>query len=299
MTAGELLHIVEIRTKVVSVSSFLIGTAYAAVSGEGFSWTMAGLMFAAVVCVDLGTTGFNSYYDFIHGVDTRESDLDGDKVLLRGRTRPGLALAISSVCFLAAAALGMMIGYLVGWWIVGVGAVCMAVGYLYSGGPFPLSRTPLGELLAGGFMGGVLVVLSFAVQTGHLTSGAVWLSLPSSVLIGAILSVNNTCDIEGDRRGGRRTLSILLGVRRAEWVVYGLAVMAFLLAFGLIGVRVLPPWAALPLTVAALISGGEFRSMHQRGYSHATKGRAMASISKVFVLFTVALLIGLLPFGRR
>ena len=38
-------------------------------------------------------------------------------------------------------------------WLLPIGLVCMAVGYLYTGGPFPISWTPFGELFSGVFMG--------------------------------------------------------------------------------------------------------------------------------------------------
>jgi len=293
MNRGDFLRIVEIRTKVVSVSSFLIGTTYAAAGGYGLSWPLAVLMLAAVILVDMGTTGFNSYYDYIHGVDTPASNLDGDKVLLRGEVRPRVALAVSAGCFLLAAALGLLIARQVGGWIIGVGALGMAVGYLYSGGPCPLSRSPIGELLAGGFLGGLLVTLSFMVQSGSLTAGGLAVGLPSTAMIASILTVNNTCDLEGDRRGGRRTLSILIGTRRSEWVIYSLGALAYLLAFALVVTGVLPWLASLPLALAAALSVAEYRRMHRRGFSHLTKGPSMASISKVFLGFTAAMAIGL------
>ncbi|MGD8378066.1 MAG: prenyltransferase [Gammaproteobacteria bacterium] len=293
MTRNDFLRIVEIRTKIVSVSSFLIGTVFAAVSGAGFSWSLALVMFAAVLCVDMGTTGFNSYYDFVNGVDRPDTDIEGDKILLRGDTRPAAALAISGGFFLAAAGLGLVIGLMAGWQIIVVGTVCMAAGFFYSGGPYPLSRTPFGELLAGGFLGWVLIALSFVVQTGRLTPAAVWLGLPSTALIASILTVNNTCDLVGDRRAGRYTLSIALGARRSEWVIYGLGALAYGLAFALIGSGILTLPAVIPLALAALVSASEYRRMHGRGFSPATKAASMASISKVFVAFTAALLIAL------
>ena len=71
----DFLKIVDIRTKIVSVSSLLVGSAWAlAVAPERFSWALFGLMAAATLLIDMGTTGFNSHFDFVTGVDTRESD---------------------------------------------------------------------------------------------------------------------------------------------------------------------------------------------------------------------------------
>ena len=38
--------------------------------------------------------------------------------------------------------------------------VCMAVGYLYTGGPVPIAYTPFGEIVSGFFMG-MLIILNF------------------------------------------------------------------------------------------------------------------------------------------
>ncbi|TVR00949.1 MAG: prenyltransferase, partial [Spirochaetaceae bacterium] len=185
--------------------------------------------------------------------------------------------------------LGALIGYLVGIEIIIVGAACMAVGFLYNGGPLPLSRTPLGELFAGGFLGFVLVTLSYYVHTRSLDPGAVLIGLPSFLLVASILTVNNTCDLDGDRAAGRWTLSIVLGRRGGELVVYLLGAAGFGLALALGAVGVLPRWTMVPLAVAAILAAREYRGMHRRGYSHETKGPSMGSISRVFLLYTVAM----------
>ena len=46
----------------------------------------------------------------------------------------------------------------------------MAVGYLYTGGPFPISWTPFGELFSGVFMGMFIIVIAFFIQTGNIQS---------------------------------------------------------------------------------------------------------------------------------
>ena len=56
----------------------------------------------------------------------------------------------------------------------------MAIGYLYTGGPIPISWTPFGELFSGLFMGMIIIVLSFFIQTEMfkvMLSGLVFQSL--------------------------------------------------------------------------------------------------------------------------
>ena len=142
-TLADLAKIVELRTKVVSMSSLAIGTLWAAAAGS-FSWLTFALMLAATLCVDLATAGFNSYYDHRHGVDTRETDVDGYKVLVHGTIDPRIALRVALGLFLLAGAFGLALGARVGWEVVGVGVVCMLIAWSYRGGPWPLSTLPVG-----------------------------------------------------------------------------------------------------------------------------------------------------------
>lgn len=291
MTVNDFLRIVEIRTKIVSVSSFLIGTLFAIYAGDSFSLLRLLIMAAAVLCVDMGTTAFNSFFDFQSGVDTLDSDQEGDKVLLRTGVGPGHALLIAVGLFGIAVILGLVLAVMIGIEIAIVGAASMAVGYFYTGGKRPISRTPLGELFAGGFLGWVLVALSYYVQTETLGTEIALLGLGSLLLIAAILTVNNTCDIEGDTTAGRKTLSILLGRSHGEALVYLEVSAGYAVAVTLSLTSILPARTLILLGVAIVLTLVEFRTMHKRGYSHETKGPAMGSISKIFSLYTLAIVL--------
>lgn len=89
----------------------------------------------------------------------------------------------------------------------------MAIGYLYTGGPIPISWTPFGELFSGLFMGMIIILLSFFIQTGNVQGYAVWLSIPIVITIGLINMGNNIRDRVKDKASGRKTLPILLGKR--------------------------------------------------------------------------------------
>ena len=293
MTLYQFARIVEIRTKIVSISAYLIGTLLAVYQTGSFDPGVALLMLLAVLAVDMGTTGFNSFFDYYRGVDSRETNRESDKVLVHQGVPPGIALLVSLALFALAMPLGILLAFLVGWELIPVGALCMAVGYLYNGGPLPISRTPLGELAAGGFLGSVLLLLSFYTQHAALTTEALLVSLPSLLFVASILTVNNTCDIEGDRMAGRKTLSILLGPRVAPWLIYILGIAGFALT-GYNAYRgALPACSGYLALLAAPLVILEYRRMHRRGYSHETKGPSMGSISKVFLIYTVVVVLPL------
>lgn len=293
MTLYQFARIVEIRTKIVSVSAYLIGTLLATYQTGEFDLLVGVVMLLAVLAVDMGTTGFNSFFDYYRGVDSHETNRESDKVLVHQGVPPGVALLLSLGLFALAMPLGIALAVLVGWELIPIGALCMAVGYLYNGGPLPISRTPLGELVAGGFLGSVLVLLAFYVQRDSLNTQAFLVSLPSLFLVASILTVNNTCDIKGDTQAGRRTLSILLGPKIAPWLVYLLGAAGFLLT-GYNAYRgFLPDWSGYLGLLCAPLVILEYRRMHRRGYSHETKGPSMGSISKVFGIYTAVVVLPL------
>ena len=112
--------------------------------------------------------------------------------------------------YIIAALLGIFLAVQSSFWIIPVGLVCMAVGYLYTGGPIPISWTPLGELFSGIFMGMIIILLSFFIQTGNIQR-LVWVSIPIVITIGLINMANNIRDRVKDKESGRKTLPILLG----------------------------------------------------------------------------------------
>lgn len=294
MTLYQFARIVEVRTKIVSVSAYLIGTLFAVYRSGSFDTASGIVMLLAVLAVDMGTTGFNSFFDYYRGVDSSETNREEDKVLVHQGVPPGVALLVSLALFAVAMPLGIALAILTGWEIIPVGALCMAVGYFYNGGPLPISRTPLGELAAGGFLGSVLVLLSFWVQRGTLTTEAFFVSLPSLLLVASILTVNNTCDIAGDTHAGRKTLSILLGPRVAPYLIYLLGTAGFLLTAHNAYRGFLPAWCGYLTAAVAPLVILEYRRMHRRGYGHETKGASMGSISKVFAIYTGAVVLPLL-----
>lgn len=301
----DVVNVVELRTKVISLSSFLLGTAYAGYHAGAFSALRTVLMLVAVLAVDMGTTAFNSYFDRRRGVDSRRFNREADKVLVHAELSPGFALLVALACYAVAVVFGLAVILLVGPEVLMVGVVSMAVGFLYNGGPLPISSTPVGELFAGGFLGGLLFWLSYYVQTEVLTAAALWAGLPSLLLVSAILAVNNTCDVDGDRAAGRHTFAVLAGRRASTCLVYMLVAGAHGLvlwygldaavpgAAGVAGSTVLPRAAVWAGAISAAISAQTLWQMHRRGYSHETKGRQMRAVARLVPVFTLAMLLAM------
>ena len=274
MGVRDFFDIVELRTKAVSVTSFALGTLAAVHAGARFSWPVAALTFVSVLCVDMGTTAFNSFFDWERRVDDARFNRERDKVIVHGNVAPGWAIVAGLALYALAAPIGMALAVLRGVGVLAVGAAGMSVGFFYNGGPRPISHTPFGELASGGFLGAILFLLSYYVQAGRLTPDAWLASVPLLLLVGSILTVNNTCDIEGDRAAGRRTLSILVGARAAEALVYALGSLAYLAAAAGVARGALPAWAAVPLAAAFAGTLVTYRGMHRRRFLPRDQGAA-------------------------
>ncbi|HAE22736.1 MAG TPA: prenyltransferase [Spirochaetaceae bacterium] len=294
MTFKQFAGVVELRTKIVSLSTFGLSLLYALWLAGGVSPARALLVLAAALAVDMGTTGFNSYFDWYRNVDDARFNREEAKVLVHEGVSPGSALLVSMLCYAAAAIIGLALAFIAGPAVLAIGGASLLAGFLYSGGPRPLSSTPLGELFAGGFLGAAFFAVSVFILTGRLDGPTLLASIPQSLFIGAILSVNNACDFVGDKAAGRRTLAIALGQSRAALPVYAQLLLGALSLAALSAAALLPRAMLVPLALALALAIRELALMRARGYSHDTKGLNMGGISKIFLFLSAAQALGYL-----
>lgn len=212
---------------------------------SGFAWNSAcdsinryppWLVFAmllASLLIQAATNMFNEYYDFKRGLDNEQSVGIGGAIVRHG-IHPSTVMAIALGLYGISLLLGVYICMNSSWWLAAIGLVCMAAGYLYTGGPFPIAYTPFGEITAGFFMGLLIILISFYIQTGTITSTSVLIAIPITILVGAILLANNIRDLDGDKEFGRKTLAILLGRKKAIYLLACMFIFAYGWVFGLI-----------------------------------------------------------------
>ena len=294
MKLSQFLDVVEIKTKIVSVSTFFIAVFYLLWHGVRIDALKFALLLPAVLSLDMGTTAFNNFFDFRSGVDKSAALREKEKNLVHeglGEYQVGLA---AFILFGITAVLGLILVFLTNWRLLALGLVCMLIGFCYSGGPFPISRGPFGDLFAGGSLGSALFLFTIFTfkESLHITDFLV--SVPSLLIIASILTVNNNCDILGDKAGGRKTLSILIGVKAGEVLVYilNLGAYAALTANALRGN--LPRTVLYTAAPAVILSIPFYIRMHKNGFSHAAKIISMNGISLLFIIFTLSVLAGLI-----
>ncbi|WP_077297617.1 1,4-dihydroxy-2-naphthoate polyprenyltransferase [Virgibacillus pantothenticus] len=199
-------------------------------------------MLIASMLIQAATNMFNEYYDFVKGLDNEESVGIGGTIVRDG-IKPKTVLHLALSFFGIAMLLGAFISATSSWWIAAIGLICMLFGYLYTGGPYPIAYTPLGELFSGFLMGTVIIGISYFIQAKTITLEVILASIPIAIFIGAILLSNNIRDLDNDKENGRKTLAILLGRKRAIGFLALMFLTAFFITAWLIIKGIFPLWS--------------------------------------------------------
>ena len=202
--------------------------------------------FFTILLLQTAANLFNEYYDYVRGLDTKESWGIGGAIVhdrLSAKTVRHTALLSGG----AACLFGLYLCAQTSWLLLPVGVICGLTTYLYTGGPRPIAYTPFGELVAGGVMGCAGVNTAFFLQTGTVTAGSVLVSIPATILIGVILSANNIRDMDNDRASGRKTLVILLGRKHSITYLTTAYITAFAWIACLTAANLVSAWALLGL----------------------------------------------------
>ncbi|MFD1205167.1 MULTISPECIES: 1,4-dihydroxy-2-naphthoate polyprenyltransferase [Sporosarcina] len=201
-------------------------------------------MLSASLLIQMATNMFNEYYDFVRGLDTEHSVGIGGTIVRNG-VKAKTVLNIALTFYAIAIIIGVYICMQTSWMLAIVGLISMLIGYLYTGGPYPIAYTPFGELVSGFVMGMLLILIAFYIQTGTVTTEAVLISVPSMLLVAAIMMSNNIRDLEGDKEGGRKTLAILVGRNNAISILSAFFIVSYLWIIVLIITGQLTPWSLL------------------------------------------------------
>ncbi|HEV2932602.1 MAG TPA: 1,4-dihydroxy-2-naphthoate polyprenyltransferase [Streptosporangiaceae bacterium] len=248
------------RTLPAAVVPVLIGSGVAA-GYDRFSWWRALLALVVALALQVGVNYANDYSDGVRGSD--EKRVGPVRLVAAGLAPPRQVLAAAFSCFFVAGAAGLALAAVVSWWLIAVGAACIAAAWFYTGGPKPYGYRGLGEVFVFAFFGVVAVVGTAYVQMSRLSWLAVAAAVPAGLLACALLMVNNLRDIRTDTLAGKRTLAVLLGDQRSRttYVVTLLlpfcvaALLAFFRPFTLVTALTLP-LARVPVrTVRAGASG--------------------------------------------
>ena len=279
------------RTLPAAVAPVLVGTAAAQLVSDEVRWgAFIGALLGSIL-IQIGTNLANDYSDAKRGADSADR-LGPVRVTSSGLIAPRRVLHATWIAFAAALAVGIYLATVAGWEILVVGAVSIAAGVLYTGGPRPYGYAGLGEVFVFVFFGLVAVNGSYYVQLEELDLLPFLLSIPVGLLSTAILVVNNVRDLDTDARAGKRTLAVRLGRTRTRMLYVALVGGSFVLLPLALLIGDGPAEGLLALAAAPLALAPA-RAVRARTDGPALNG-ALAGTGMLLAVFSVLLAAGLL-----
>ncbi len=273
------------RTLPAAVVPVLIGSGVAFGYGS-FSVWRALLALVVALALQVGVNFANDYSDGVRGSD--EQRVGPVRLVAAGLAPPRRVLAAAFGCFFVAGAAGLALAAVTSWWLVAVGAACIAAAWFYTGGPRPYGYNGLGEVFVFAFFGVVAVAGTAYVQMSAFSWLGLAASVPAGLLACALLMVNNLRDISTDTLAGKRTLAVMLGEARSR-AAY---VLTLLLPFGIAALLAFFRPLTLITAVALPLARLPVRSV-RAGASGPALIKALGQTGRLQLAFGVAFTIGL------
>ena len=245
-TAAQWLEGARPRTLPNAIAPVLAGTG-AAAAIDGAVWWKALLALGVSVALIIGVNYANDYSDGVRGTD--DERVGPLRLVGSGLATPAAVRGAAIGSLAVGAVLGLILVILTAWWLLLVGAVCLAGAWFYTGGSKPYGYNGFGEIAVFVFFGLVAVLGTEFVQAGRID----WVGAALAVGVGAfscaVLVANNLRDIPTDSTTGKTTLAVKLGDPRTRTLHLALLVVPFVLTLVLV---TRTPWVLAGLLAAPL-----------------------------------------------
>ncbi len=222
----------------------LLGSALAAVDGR-LRLLPALVALICALGIQVATNFINEIYDFRKGADTAER-LGPTRTVAAGIISEKTMIKVSASLAAGVFLLGLYLVYTAGWPILVIGLLSLLFAWGYTGGPWPIAYSGLGDLFVFIFFGLVAVGGTYYVQAHHLVLPVLLAAVAPGVFSVNILLVNNIRDIATDRGVGKMTLPARIGAIQARRLYVALTVVAYFVPV-LLWLNHYSPWALLSL----------------------------------------------------
>ncbi|NKY30940.1 1,4-dihydroxy-2-naphthoate polyprenyltransferase [Nocardia gamkensis] len=249
-TAAQWIEGARPRTLPNAIAPVLAGTG-AAASVDGAVWWKAILALLVSLALIIGVNYANDYSDGVRGTD----DVRVGPLRLVGQklASPGAVKTAAIVSLVIGAGFGLVLVFTSAWWLLLIGAACLAGAWYYTGGSNPYGYSGFGEVAVFVFFGLVAVLGTQFVQADRIDWVGALLAVAVGAFSSAVLVANNLRDIPTDTESGKVTLAVKLGDPRTRTLHLALLAVPFLVTLALVART---PWAlagliAIPLAVRA------------------------------------------------
>lgn len=267
------------HTWVAAVTPVLVSYTYCGITYSGnLNLLFALLLLLICIAMQSAVNVLNDYFDFKKGTDSLDNSSEDafDAVLVYNNINPRSVLIYAIALLVIAGLMGLYLVFQTGWELLVIGLIGAVVLVLYSGGKTPISYLPIGELVSGFVMGGLITLASCYVLSGILEPLVLLIALPCIIGIGMVLFTNNTCDIEKDIPANRKTLAVVLGRERSVKSYRGMIIAWLIVIVAIVGIFYAPgsPFVLIMLLVAF----PTLRAILSNPLNQKTRDGAMAQV---------------------
>mgnify|MGYP003174088689 FL=1 len=273
------------HTWVAAIMPVLFSIEYSAITYSGkVSILLALILLAICILMQSAVNVLNDYFDFKKGTDSAENSSDDafDAVLVYNNLNPKSVCSLAIGFLIVAAGMGFYLVYLTGWILLVIGLIGALIVFLYSGGKTPISYMPIGELVSGFVMGGLIPLACCYTLSGVFEPLVLLVALPFIFGIGMILFTNNTCDIEKDINAQRKTISVVLGRDMAP-NYYHVAILVWIVLIAVL-VGLFYPTGMPIVMIMVLAAFPVLRAILNNPLNQKTRDAAMSQIVMLNVI---------------
>ena len=274
-----------------------LGAAIAASAGAVIDWGRYALGQAIVTSIQLMTHYANEYFDLESDrlIGAQRTWLSGGSgVLPAGRLAPEVALNAARACAVLAI-ISIALALAVEPAISAIGLLALLGGWFYSAPPLRLSASGFGETTTALIVAFLAPLSGIVMQRGPIDARLIGIALPLMLIHIAMLITFEFPDHDADRRTGKRTLAVRLGLPLASRLHAALVLAGFAAVWAGVALRWVDPavaaWTLIGLPLAAWQIGSALRQARppRRGDRWLTAGGL-----GLFALTSTTFLAGLL-----
>ena len=212
----------EVRAPFLTASlvPILLGTAVAWAATGQFQWGYFLLTLVGGVCLHIGANVSNDYFDHLNTTDDINKEFlrpftGGSRMIQRGLLSPKEVLTEALVFFALGSLIGLYLTWARGFFVLVLGLIGVFSAFFYTAPPIRLVSRGVGELFIGLNFGVLMTLGAYMVQTQAFSWQPVMASIPVSLLIAAVLYINEFPDYAADKAAGKNHWVVRLGRPRA------------------------------------------------------------------------------------
>ncbi len=234
-----------------------VGVALAVYNGAPFNLLYTILALIGVVLGHISVNVLNDYFDYKSGIDLRVHRTPfsgGTGILPAQKLNPKSVYKFGVATLILALIIGVYFLFIYPFALIPLVIIAAVSVYLYT---THFAKWTIGEFAAGLNLGALVVLGAYITQTGVYTIPAIAACIAPGILVCNLLFLNEFPDVEADISGKRRTIPIVVGLKKAAKIYTVLTILVYVsiiipVTLGILPIPTLIALATIPLAAKAI-----------------------------------------------